>query len=264
MNPLISIIIPIYNVEKYLKKCLLSIKDQTYGNFEAICINDGSKDHSEKIFFETVGSDPRFKYYIKKNGGLSSVRNLGLSLAQGELISFVDSDDTIESSYLEELVKGIVEYDCDISICGHNINYPHMTLHSCFPKTTIMNQKTALSLLMSDMMIKNYSWGKCYKKKLWKDIRFPENKTYEDVETTCRLFMRSSRFYISNKRLYNYEIRKGSISQQKAAGRNRELKRAYRHQMEIVTKKYPFLKIFGYMNLLKADMMHLYDVITTK
>ena len=264
MNPLVSIIIPIYNVEKYLKNCLLSVKNQTYGNFEAICINDGTKDNSEKVFYETVGNDPRFKLFTKKNGGLSSVRNLGLSLAQGELISFVDSDDTIHMNYLEELVKGIVEYDCDISICGHNINYPRFTIPSCFPKTTIMKQKTALSFLMSDMMIKNYSWGKCYKKKLWKDIQFPENKTYEDVETICKTFMRSHRFYVSNKLLYNYEIRQGSISQQKAAGRNRELKRAYRHQMNIVTKKYPTLKPFGYINLFKADIMHLYDVITTK
>ena len=238
MNPLVSIIIPIYNVEKYLNSCLLSVKNQTYGNFEAICINDGTKDNSEKVFYETVGNDPRFKLFTKKNGGLSSVRNLGLSLAQGELISFVDSDDTIHMNYLEELVKGIVEYDCDISICGHNINYPRLTIPSCFPKTTIMKQKTALSFLMSDMMIKNYSWGKCYKKKLWKDIQFPENKTYEDVETICKTFMRSHRFYVSNKLLYNYEIRQGSISQQKAAGRNRELKRAYRHQMNIVIETF--------------------------
>ena len=100
MNPLVSIIVPIYNVEKYLKNSLLSIKNQTYTHFEAICINDGSKDHSEKIFYETVGNDLRFKLYTKKNGGISKVRNLGLALAQGELISFVDSDDTIHMNYL--------------------------------------------------------------------------------------------------------------------------------------------------------------------
>ena len=164
MNPLVSIIVPIYNVEKYLKNSLLSIKNQTYTHFEAICINDGSKDHSEKIFYETVGNDLRFKLYTKKNGGISKVRNLGLALAQGELISFVDSDDTIHMNYLEELVKGIVEYDCDISICGHNMNYTHFTMPVHFPKTTIIKQKTALSFLMSDMIIMNYSWGKCYKK----------------------------------------------------------------------------------------------------
>ena len=261
MNPLVSIIIPVYNVEKYLKNCLLSVKNQTYDHFEAICINDGSSDQSEKIFYETVGDDPRFTLYIKKNGGISKVRNLGLSLAQGELISFVDSDDTIQMNYLEELVKGIVKYGCDISICGHNMNYSHITLPLRFPKTKIITQKKALSFLMSDMIIMNYSWGKCYKKEVWKNIKFPEDKIYEDIKTICRTFMNASRFYVSSKLLYNYEIHKGSISQQKSTRQNEELKSAYRYQMEIVTKKYPSLKFLSYWNLFKADLIHLYDMI---
>ena len=264
MNPLVSIIVPIYNVEKYLKNSLLSIKNQTYTHFEAICINDGSKDHSEKIFYETVGNDLRFKLYTKKNGGISKVRNLGLALAQGELISFVDSDDTIHMNYLEELVKGIVEYDCDISICGHNMNYTHFTMPVHFPKTALIKQKTALSFLMSDMIIMNYSWGKCYKKEVWNNIRFPEDKIYEDIKTICRTFMNSSRFYVTNKLLYNYNIHQGSISQQKSAQQNYKLKCAYRYQMAIATNKYPSLKIFGYWNLIKADVIHLFDIISSK
>lgn len=264
MNPYVSILIPIYNVEKYLKDCLISVKNQTYKNFEVICINDGSTDSCEKIFYETVSDDPRFKLYSQKNGGISRVRNVGLKLASGDLITFIDSDDTVEKDYIKELVKGIVEYGCDISICGHNMIFPSFTLPIFFPIKKIMKQKTALSFLMSDMIIMNYSWGKCYKKELWKGITFPENRIYEDVETICQIFLKAEKLYISNRLLYNYGIRSGSISQQKNKGRNRELKRAYTNQMNIVTKKYPALKVFSYCNFLKADLMNLYDVITTK
>lgn len=262
MKPLISIILPIYNVEKYLKQCLISIQNQSYPYFEVICINDGSIDQCEKIFYDTVSHDKRFTLYSQKNKGIATVRNLGLALAKGELISFVDSDDTIQSNYLEVLVKGILEHHCDIAVGGHTVYFPkfHYSIH--FPFEKVLSNKIALTFLISDTFIMNYSWGKCYKKEVWKNITFPKNKTYEDVETICQTFMQAKNVYVSNQSLYNYMIRLGSISQQK--GRNKELKRAYITQMHHVEKEYPHLKLFSFMNCMKADILDFIDTITKK
>ena len=106
-----SIIVPVYNVEKYIKKCLESIKNQTYTNFEVIIVNDGSKDSSQIIIDEYVNSDNRFKSFIKKNGGLSSARNYGLKYVKGDYILFLDSDDYIDINLLENLSKVDSSYD---------------------------------------------------------------------------------------------------------------------------------------------------------
>ncbi len=261
MNPFVSIILPLYNVEKYLKNCLLSIQNQNYDNFEVICINDGSTDKSADIYKETVGNDPRFSLYEQKNQGLSYVRNLGMKLAKGDLITFVDSDDTITPDYLMVLVKGIVEHDCDISIGAHNMIYSKFTLPVKFPKSRIMTSQQALSYLMADFMIMNYSWAKCYKKELWDGIEFPVSHLYEDVETIYKTFLKAKKIYVSNQPIYNYAIRPGSISQSKLEGRNRHLKRAYMNQMNGIAKIYPKFKKFGYFNCFKADIMYFYDQI---
>lgn len=263
MKSLVSIIIPIYKVEEYLKECLESIENQTYSHFEVIAINDGSPDKCEEIFYECVGHDPRFVLYTQKNGGISKVRNLGLSLCNGELITFVDSDDTICPTYLEELVRGIDEYGCDISIVAHSMDFPKFSFPFHFPKKQIMTQKQALSYLVRDFMILNYSWGKCYKKEMWKDIEFPLGIIYEDVETLCKVFMNASKFYVSNQVLYRYRIRSGSLTQQKAE-RNKQLKRAYTNQIQTVYKKYPEFLKYGVINRTKADLMILYDKLTFK
>lgn len=263
MNPLVSIIVPIYNVEKYLKECLISIQNQSYTNFEVICINDGTKDHSVEIFNETVGNDRRFILFNQKNGGISQVRNLGLDLAQGELITFVDSDDTIEIDYLKELVSGITEHHCDMSIIAHTMDFKNFRLPIRFAFPQVMNQKKALSYLVRDFLILNYSWGKCYKKELWKDIRFPLGIIYEDVETLCKVFLNAENIYVSPKVLYRYRIREGSLTQLKGE-RNRQLKRAYTNQIATVAKKYPNFIKYGVFNRTKADLMITYDKFINK
>ena len=111
MDELISIIVPIYNVEKYLRQCLDSIMNQTYQNFECLLINDGSPDNSANICREYVDKDSRFKYFEKENGGVSSARNLGIEYSKGEYITFIDSDDWVDSDYLELLYMKINEYE---------------------------------------------------------------------------------------------------------------------------------------------------------
>ena len=119
-NELISIIVPIYNVEKYLRQCLDSIMNQTYRNFECLLINDGSSDNSEDICREYVSKDSRFRYFEKENGGVSSARNLGIEHSKGEYITFIDSDDWVDSDYLEVLYNSLVDERADIAISTYS------------------------------------------------------------------------------------------------------------------------------------------------
>ena len=115
-HELISIIIPIYNVENYLRQCLDSIVAQTYQNFECLLINDGSPDNSSDICREYVAKDTRFRYFEKENGGVSSARNLGIERSEGAYITFIDSDDWVDSDYLEVLYSAILEEQADIAV----------------------------------------------------------------------------------------------------------------------------------------------------
>lgn len=116
---LISVIIPVYNAEKYLEQCLNSIKNQTYKNFEVIIVNDGSKDNTDSICKKFAQSDSRFRYFSKENGGVSSARNFGLDNANGHYITFIDGDDWVEHNHLEILIKSITENNSDIAICSY-------------------------------------------------------------------------------------------------------------------------------------------------
>ena len=118
-NELISIVVPIYNVEKYLRQCLDSILDQTYEHFECLLINDGSPDNSADICKEYVDKDARFHYFEKENGGLASARNFGIKYSKGKYITFIDSDDWVESDYLEVLYSKIKEYNTDFVISSY-------------------------------------------------------------------------------------------------------------------------------------------------
>ena len=116
--PAVSIIVPVYNVEKYLRECLESIINQTFQDIEIICVNDGSTDNSRKILTEYAQTDSRIKITDKENGGLSSARNAGLKIAQGEFISFIDSDDWVDKTMIEKLYNNIRALNTDISICA--------------------------------------------------------------------------------------------------------------------------------------------------
>lgn len=115
-NELVSIIVPVYNTEEYIRQCLDSILNQTYQNFECLLINDGSSDNSSDICREYVAKDTRFRYFKKENGGVSSARNLGIELSEGDYTTFIDSDDWVDSDYLEVLYSAILEEQADIAV----------------------------------------------------------------------------------------------------------------------------------------------------
>ena len=217
---LISIIVPIYNVEKYLRQCLDSIIAQTYQNFECLLINDGSPDNSADICKEYVDKDARFHYFEKANGGLASARNLGIKQSKGQFITFIDSDDWIELDYLEVLYSKIKEYNTDFVISSYNkfdmdedCFYFHIWDQDYYEKIW-----TSQELLTQLPNLENYdgsytvSWGKLFKRSLFDEILFNEQRKFgEDFECSFKLYLTMSSCLYIHKALYNYRVHSESM-----------------------------------------------------
>lgn len=216
MNKLISVVVPIYNMEKYLEKCINSIINQTYTNLEILLIDDGSTDKSKLIIDKFAREDSRIKAYHKKNGGLSDARNYGIKKATGEYIGFVDSDDYIEKDMYEKLYNNLIKYKADISVGSFNIIYENDNIKkieykSVFDKTSVLDSEEAIKLLFSKNDFGNFAWNKLYKKKLFNNIKYPVNRKMEDLGTTYKLIDCSTRVVYTPLKLYNYYQRNGSI-----------------------------------------------------
>ena len=212
MSIKISIIVPVYNVEKYLEKCLKSLVKQTLKDIEIIVVNDGTKDNSQKIIDRYVKKYPMLvKSYIKENGGLSSARNFGLKYAKGDYIAFADSDDYVETDMYEKLYNKAVEKDFDMVVC--NLKYIY--------DTKIVN---AYSNIKEDIfskdeikksMINIYpaAWNKLFNKRLFKNkVLFKEKVWFEDVEFLYRLYPYINSIGKVDDYLYNYVQRDGAIT----------------------------------------------------
>ena len=217
---LISIIVPIYNVENYLRQCLDSILSQSYQNFECLLVNDGSPDNSADICREYVEKDYRFRYFEKENGGLSSARNLGIKYSKGKYITFIDSDDWVESDYLEVLYSKIKEYNTDFVISSYkkfhmdeNCFYLHIWDQDYYEKIW-----TSQELLTQLPNLENYdssytvSWGKLFKRSLFDEILFNEQRKFgEDFECSFKLYLTMSSCLYIHKALYNYRVHSESM-----------------------------------------------------
>lgn len=215
MDNLISIIVPIYNVEKYLEQCLESIYNQSYLNFEAILVDDGSCDSSASICQKYMAKDSRFKYYYKQNGGLSDARNYGVFHAKGQYITFLDSDDYIDKEYLTVLYNNLIKNDVDISV----VNYRRIDDTGKIYKE-IFNKKDrkisnyeALENIFYQKNISISACGKLFKKNIVISNKYPKGLLYEDIYTVPRFFSDSKNVFCSSKTLLNYRIRAGSITQ---------------------------------------------------
>ena len=208
---LISIIVPVYNVETYLPKCIDSILSQTYKNIEVILVNDGSTDDSLSICRAYADKYDNIKLVDKPNGGLSSARNAGLQIAQGEYIGYVDSDDWIEPDMFSKLLNASLMNDADISICGVFRDYSDKSIPQKSP-FGVFNREEALEKLLANYQLQDYAVNKLYKKDLWNDIRYPEGKFFEDILTTYKTFKLSNRIAIIDDCLYHYVQREGSIA----------------------------------------------------
>lgn len=210
-NPLISVVVPVYNVEKYLRQCIDSILSQTYMNLEIILVDDGSRDSSGSICDEYAKIDNRIVVLHKPNGGLSSARNAGIDIAKGEYIGFVDSDDWIEHDMYERLFDSICESGADIAVCGLFREYRDRAVRCSVNGNKVYRPDEAVGKLLENSDFQDHAWTKLYKKSLWSEIRYPLGRYYEDMLTTYKLFLQSYKIVLINQCLYHYRQRKGSI-----------------------------------------------------
>ncbi len=210
--PKISIIVPVYNMEKYLHQCVDSILAQTFKDFELLLIDDGSKDSSPKICDDYAAADSRVRVIHKENGGLSDTRNLGISMAKAPLVGFVDSDDWIDPDMYEVLYDTLVDNDADISMCGHYYTYVHREKPSCSSgEITIYDGKEALMMIIEDRKIKSFLVDKLYKREVIREM-LPKSFYYEDYATLFKWFVGISRMAICDSPMYHYRQRRGSIA----------------------------------------------------
>lgn len=212
-KPLISIIIPVYNVEKYLPRCLNSVINQTYENIEIIVVDDGSTDHSGQICDEYAEKDRRIEVIHKKNEGLSVARNEGIINASGKYLSFVDSDDYIALDYINYLFDLLIMAKADISICGYRKFYGNNVKHKeKKSKLIISNREKALFDLLYQREKLSPAWGKLFRKELFNHIKFPEGRIHEDIGIIYKIFFEASLIVYGNQEKYFYFQRENSIS----------------------------------------------------
>jgi glycosyltransferase involved in cell wall biosynthesis len=218
-DKLISIIVPIYKVEKYLKKCIESILKQTYKNIEIILVDDGSPDNCGEICDDYKQMDKRIKVIHKNNGGLSEARNYGIREARGDYLLFVDSDDFIAENICEILINNINKYSADMAIC----NFYYVFENKKAIKNEMSSKKDA-QVLEKENIIREYflnysvdlnvAWNKLYKKDIFKGknaILFPVGKLHEDTYIMYKIYYNLNRLVRINEPLYYYRQRNDSI-----------------------------------------------------
>ena len=212
---LISVIVPVYNIEKYLPRCIDSILDQTYKNWEAIFINDGSTDNSLKILEEYKKRDERIKIIDKKNAGSGAARNDGIETSKGKYIAFLDSDDWYEEDFLEKLYNNLIENSSDVSMCNPKMTYDNINknkkINTYFFNEIELN-KTPEKIL--EILAMPVVWNKLYKKDIIvkNRIKFPNYSFCEDVEFLYKIFLYVNKVSKIEDDLYNYYQRKDSAT----------------------------------------------------
>lgn len=206
----ISVIVPVYNVSKYLKKCLDSIIKQSYNNLEIILVDDGSTDDSGKICDEYSTIDNRILVIHKNNGGLSSARNAALDISTGAYVGFVDSDDWIESTMYEEMCNLLEREQCDYVECAVNLYSNSEAKIIKGSGFEIISGKEALSRHLDEYvyydMPRPAVWSKLYRRDFWDGKRFPEGRIHEDYLLTCKLLYESDKVGLLHKGLYNHLV----------------------------------------------------------
>lgn len=208
---MITVIVPVYNVESYLEKCVDSILAQTYGDLEILLVDDGSTDRSGQICDEYEGIDSRIRVVHTENRGLSEARNRGLTEAKGEWIGFVDSDDWIDQDMYESLLRRALETGADIAECGIRAEKPSGTVARKRKVMVLSGEEAVSELLLSNLG--NVAWDKLYRKSCFETVRFPAGRLFEDVATTYRLLTEAGTVCTVEDCKYHHLQRQGSLAQ---------------------------------------------------
>lgn len=219
MQELVTVIVPIYRVEKYIHRCIDSIINQTYRNLEIILVDDGSPDNCGVICDEYAQVDNRIVVVHKTNGGLSDARNAGLDIMSGDFVTFIDSDDYVALDYVEKLCDVLKDNNADISVCAEEyvLELPEgkeQVLKRPFREfkgVEVFTAEEALSCTLRQDLFEASAWAKLYRADLFSNVRYPVGFAYEDQGTTYKTFLKSCRIVFLGENLYFYLQRQGSI-----------------------------------------------------
>ncbi len=243
-EPLVSIVIPVYKVEKYLERCVRSVVAQTYRNLEIILVDDGSPDNCGELCRRLAEQDPRISVYHKENGGLSDARNYGTRRSSGEYIAYIDSDDYVAPDYIEYLYDLIKSNEADASCCCMvRTENDTVDFHSNpqLPETQVLSGYETCEALLSDLdvmyMVLVTAWGKLYRSEIAKKHPFPFGKKHEDEATTCKFYHESSKVAVGNRCLYAYFQNPGGIMNSRGTDLNMDVLWALSHRAEYFAEK---------------------------
>lgn len=240
---LVSVVVPVFQVENYLDKCIQSVVNQTYHDLEIILVDDGSTDHSPEICDIWEKKDARIRVIHKKNGGLSDARNVGLHAARGKFIAFVDSDDWIDSRFIEYLYVAIQKTNADIAACDVqkvNDGFEPRNIVDISFRFEISTSKEAINDILNDRRFRAVVWNKLYKSEILKGEQFEVGRFHEDEFLTYRLYDKATSLVYIGTPLYYYRQRRGSIMDSFSL-RHLDVLDAYLNRIGLLEKKYPDL-----------------------
>ncbi len=235
----VSIIIPVYNVEKYIESCISSAQNQSYTDLEIILIDDGATDRSPIICDRWAEKDRRIKVVHKNNGGLSSARNAGLDIATGDAVFFLDSDDMIAKDTIKKMAENMQETCADIVSCSFIEFYDNSVPYENFENVLFIQGDNSLFF---KQIISNHACGKLIKMKLANEVRFPENRNYEDIATSHRWYSKANVVCHTKSGLLFYRQHEGTITAELSANNLMDIKWAY----ELIKSTYTIDDLYGF------------------
>ncbi len=240
---LVSIIVPVYQVEEYLRRCLDSLLQQTYQNIEIVLVDDGSLDNSAEICDEYGSLDKRVKVIHQANSGVSQARNTGVANASGQYLTFVDSDDYVKDNYIEKLVEPLQEKKYSLIIGQHEIEYGNSKPYPKYsqPLKGVYRSKECIDYLLYDEGVDVSCWCKLYQKELFEDISYPAGQLFEDAAITPLLIAKAEEIRIIDEVIYVYHIREKSITTSLFAVSKMDLITSTKQMCDSILSIYPDL-----------------------
>lgn len=250
----ISVIVPVYNVEKYLNKCIDSIINQTYKNLEIILVDDGSTDSSGEICNQYAKKDDRIKVIHKVNGGLSDARNKGIEVATGEYISFIDSDDYIVENMYEKLISDMTKYNADMVMCRLIDCYGTIPELDKNENVKLLDVEESIKIVLEAQITSVTVVNKLYNKKIFNELKFPKGKTSEDAYIMIDIIMKCKKIVLDMSQLYYYIHRESSITTGKFNNiTGYDPIKAYEKNYETIKNNYPNLLNLAKMRVIWAN-----------
>ncbi len=249
MTNLVSVIIPVYNVEKYLSVCLDSVITQDYANLEVILVDDGSPDNCGEICDGYAAKDSRIKVVHKQNGGLSSARNSALDIMKGDWVMFVDSDDEIKPNMISTMLKYAIDNSCEIVRCNCMTKRLNREEVRALPVPAGLYERDKINELIIKDILGSQAWFGLYKSNLWDKVRFPEGRIYEDIATIFKVYVAGkSPVGVLEEPFYIYNLHNDSISFKVTPNKNYDRFLAFKEHSDYATSENLAYKDFCFHN----------------